>query len=173
MGAYLGNPIWHKCQQTPTIVGKLRMAKGYNQREGVDYEETFSLVVRFASICLILAMVASLDFELHQMDVKTTFLNGELDEEIFIDQSIGFVMKGQERKVCKLNRSLYGLKQSSRQWYKRFHQEIISNGFLMIEEDHCVYVKRSEGSFIILSLYVYDILLQYKIAIFRQKNVRS
>jgi hypothetical protein len=74
-------------------------------------------VVRFASICLILAMVASLDFELHQMDVKTTFLNGELDEEIFMDQSIGFVVKGQERKVCKLNRSLYGLKQSFRQWY--------------------------------------------------------
>jgi hypothetical protein len=116
-------------------------------------------VLRFASIRLILAMVASLDLELHQMDMKTAFLNGELDEEIFMDQPIGFVVKGQERKVCRLNRSLYELKQSSRQWYKQFHQEVISNGFLMIEEDHCVYVKRSEGSFIILSLYVDDILL--------------
>uniref|UniRef100_A0A2N9FVA6 Integrase catalytic domain-containing protein n=1 Tax=Fagus sylvatica TaxID=28930 RepID=A0A2N9FVA6_FAGSY len=105
------------------------------------------------------AMVASLNLELHQMDVKTAFLNEELDEEIFMDQPIGFVVKGQERKVCRLNRSLYELKQSSRQWYKRFHQEVIFNGFLMIEEDHCVYVKRSEGSFIILSLYVDDILL--------------
>ena len=103
-------------------------------------------MVRFASIRLILAMVASLDLELHQMDVKTALINGELDEEIFMDQPIGFVVKGQERKVCRLNWSLYGLKQSSRQWYKQFHQEVISNGFLMIEEDHYVYVKRSEGS---------------------------
>ena len=135
------------------------MAKGYTQREGVDYEETFSPVMRFASIRLILAMVASLDLELHQMDVKTTFLNGELDEKIFMDQPISFVVKGQERKVCKFNRSLYRLKQSSRQWYKRFHQKAISNGFLMIEEDRYVYVKRSEGNFIILSLYVDEILL--------------
>ena len=73
-------------------------------------------MVRFASIRLILAMVASLDFEFHQMDVKTAFLNRELDEEIFMDQLIGFVVKGQKCKVCRLNRSLYGLKQSSKQW---------------------------------------------------------
>ena len=93
------------------------------------------------------------------MDVKTAFLNGELDEEIYMDQPISFVTKGQENKVCKLKRSIYGLKQSSRQWYLRFHQVVLLNGFTMIEEDHCVYVKRSKGSFIILSLYVGDILL--------------
>jgi hypothetical protein len=78
------------------------VVKGYTQKEVVDYEETFSLVVRFASIHKILAIVAHLDLELFQMDVKTAFLNGELDEEIYMDQPIGFVAKGKERKVCKL-----------------------------------------------------------------------
>ena len=80
----------------------------------MDYEETFSPVVRFASIRLIKAIVANLNLELYQMDVKMTFLNGELDEEIYMDQPQSFVAKGQERKVCKLKRSIYGLKQSSR-----------------------------------------------------------
>ena len=75
--------------------------------------ETFSLVMRFAFVRLILAIVANLNLELYQMDVKTAFLNGELDEEIYMNQPIGFVTKGQEHKVCKLKRSIYGLKQSS------------------------------------------------------------
>ena len=75
------------------------------------------------------------------MDVKTAFLNGELDEEIYMDQPIGFVTKGQEHKVCKLKRSIYDLKQSSRQWYLRFHLAVLLNGFTMIEEDHRVYIK--------------------------------
>ena len=91
------------------------------------------------------------------MDVKTVFLNGELDEEIYMDQPIGFVTKGLEHKMCKLKQSIYDLKQSSRQWYLRIHRVVLSNGFTMIEEDHCVYVKRSKGSFIVLSLYVDDI----------------
>ena len=93
------------------------------------------------------------------MDVKTAFLNGELDEEIYMSQPMGFEVKGQEHKVCKLKRSIYGLKQSSRKWYFRFHDSIISHGFEMIEEDHCVYLKRSKKSVLILSLYVDDILI--------------
>ncbi|KAH9780120.1 reverse transcriptase Ty1/copia-type domain-containing protein [Citrus sinensis] len=96
------------------------LAKGYNQQEGIDYEETFSLVVMFTSIRLILAIVAHMDLELHQMDVKTTFLNGELEEEIYMEQPDGYIINDQERKVCKLKKSIYGLKQSSKQWYLRF-----------------------------------------------------
>src|SRR4051812_819262 len=95
------------------------------------------------------------------MDVKTAFLNGELDDEIFKDQPEGFRSEGQESKVCRLKRSIYGLKQSSRQWYFRFRRAILSYGFTMIEQDHCVSLKRSKVGFLILTLYVDDILMAY------------
>ncbi|KAL0298883.1 UNVERIFIED_CONTAM: Retrovirus-related Pol polyprotein from transposon TNT 1-94 [Sesamum radiatum] len=110
-------------------------------------------------VCLILAIVAHLDLELFQMDVKTAFLNGELDEEIYMNQPEGSQEMGQKRNVYLLKRSIYGLKQSSRQWYHQFPQAITSIVFTMVEEDHRVYVERSEKNFMILSLYVDDILL--------------
>ena len=98
------------------------------KQEGIDYEETFSLVVKFASILLILAIVAWVDLELYQMDVKTAFLDGELDEEIYMNQPLGFKLKGNEHKVCKLKRFIYGLKQASRQWNLKFHQTMSNDG---------------------------------------------
>ena len=98
-------------------------------------------MVKFASIQLILAIVAHIDLELYQLDVKIAFLNGELDEEIYMNQPLGFKPKGQERNACKLKKSIYGLKKASRQWNLEFHQAMLNDGFMMMEEDHCMYIK--------------------------------
>ena len=91
------------------------VAKGYRQKEGIDFFDTYSPVTRITSIRMLIAIAAIHNLEIHQMDVKTAFLNGELDEEIYMEQPEGFVAKGQEQKVCKLIKSLYGLKQAPKQ----------------------------------------------------------
>uniref|UniRef100_A0A2N9FGY8 CCHC-type domain-containing protein n=1 Tax=Fagus sylvatica TaxID=28930 RepID=A0A2N9FGY8_FAGSY len=126
---------------------------------GVDFVDTYSPVAKFASVRIIMVVAARLDLELYQLDVKTAFLNGDLKEEIYMDQSDGFQIKGQEGKVCRLKKSLYGLKQSSRQWYLKFHQAILDIGYEMSPLDHCVYVWRDKEKLTLLSLYVDDILL--------------
>jgi hypothetical protein len=101
------------------------VAKGYAQKEKIDYNEVFSPVVKHSSIRILLAMVAQLSLELAQLDVKTAFLYGDLKEEIYMSQPDGFKAAGKETWVCKLNKSLYRLKQSPRQWYKRFDKFMI------------------------------------------------
>ena len=88
------------------------VVKGFKQKEGHDFFDTYSPVTRIASIRVLLAIAALHNLEIHQMDVKTAFLNGDLEEEIYMEQPEGFVVPGQERKVCKLVKSLYGLKQA-------------------------------------------------------------
>ena len=92
------------------------VAKDYAQKEGIDYNEAFSPVVKHSSIRILLALVAQFNMELVQWDVKTTFLHGDLEEEIYITQPEGFKVAGKENWVCKLSKSLYGLKQSPRQF---------------------------------------------------------
>lgn len=106
-----------------------------------------------------MALVAHFDLELHQMDVKTAFLNGDLHEDVFMAQPQGFKSKGQEHLVCKLKKSIYGLKQASRQWYLKFDEVMKKHNFIKNLVDQCVYLKMSGSNFIILVLYVDDILL--------------
>jgi len=137
------------------------VVKGYAQKEGIDFNEIFSLVVRLTTIRVVLAMCAIFDLHLEQLDVKTAFLHRELEEEIYMLQPEGFAEIGKENLVCRLNKSLYGLKHAPKCWYKRFDSFIISLGYNRLSSDHCVYYKRFEENdvFIILLLYEDDMLI--------------
>jgi len=135
------------------------VAKEYTQKEGIDFKETFSPVSSKDSFRTIMALVAHYDLEFHQMNVKTIFLNGNIDESIYIVQPENFVFGDPKARVCKLRKSIYRLKQASRQWYLKFHQVILSFGFEMNVVDDYVYHKFSGSKCIFLVLYVDDILL--------------
>jgi len=137
------------------------VVKGYAQKEGINFNEIFSPVIRLTTIKVILAMCVIFDLHLEQLDVKTAFLHGKLEEEIYMLQPEGFAETDKENLVCRLNKSLYGLKQAPRYWYKRFDSFIISLGYTRLSSDHCTYYKRFEENdvFIILLLYVDDMLV--------------
>ena len=134
------------------------VAKGCSQKYGIDYDETFSPVVRFSSIRGLLAFVVQNDMLIHQMDVVTAFLNGRLDEEIYMAQPDGYVEAGKEHLVCKLGKSIYGLKQSPRCWNRAFSEYLESIGFEQSAADPCVYIRISEPMAII-AVYVDDLIL--------------
>jgi hypothetical protein len=135
------------------------VAQGYSQVEGTDFGEIFSPVANLTSIIFLLSIVVSFDIEVEQMDVKTTFLHGDLEEEIYMKKPEGFVVKGKKELVCKLKKSLYGLKKSPRMWYQKFDTYILELGFVRRRVDHCVYSKQVGNHFIYVVLYVDDMLL--------------
>jgi Reverse transcriptase (RNA-dependent DNA polymerase) len=138
---------------------KVRLVtKEFIQKEGIDFTETFSHVSTKDYFRIIMALVAHFDLELHQMDVKTAFLNGDIDECIYMSQPPNYESDDSKQMVCKLKKSIYGLKQASRRWYFKFHQVIISFGFEPNLVDECIYHKFSGSKFIFLVLYVDDIL---------------
>ena len=138
------------------LVGSI--TKGFTQRQGIDYNETFSPVSCNDSFRIIIALVAHYDLELHQMDVKTAFLNGDLEKNVYMVQPKNFVVEEKECMGCRLKKSIYGLKQISRQWYLKFDSTIRKFGFQENVEDNCVYAKFKNGKYIFLILYVEDIL---------------
>ena len=135
------------------------VAKRYTQKEGIDYFDTYSPVTRLTIIRILIAMASIHKLIVHQMNVKTAFLNGDLDEEIYLDQPEGFVVQGQESKVCKLRKSLYGLKQAPKKWQEKFDNTLISNGFVVNEFDRRVYNKFSGDSGVTICLYVDGMLI--------------
>jgi hypothetical protein len=135
------------------------VAKGYAQQLGVDYGEIFAPVAKFTSIRVILAIGANLNMEIHQMDVKTAFLNGDLTEEIYMDVPEGLV-QATEDGVCKLNKTLYGLKQSPRMWNQKIDEYLRQQKFSRLNSDHSIYLRSvNESKPDIVALYVDDLIL--------------
>ncbi|KAL4360740.1 hypothetical protein GQ457_04G014980 [Hibiscus cannabinus] len=136
------------------------VAKGITQTHGVNYQETFSPVAKINFIRVLLSISANRDWSLHHLDVKNAFLNGELEEEVFMDLPPGSEKKFGEDKVCRLKKSLYGLKQSPRAWFERFGKVIKRYGYIQSQADHTIFYKYSEtGKLTILIVYVDDIII--------------
>ena len=137
------------------------VAQGFAQKQGLDYDETFSPVVRFESLRTVIALAVQNGMKMHQMDVTTAFLNGELQEEVYMKQPEGFAAEGQEDLVCKLKRSIYGLKQSPRCWNSALDHKLKQMGFVQAKGDPCLYMA-SEGEMFIIAVYLDDIVLAGK-----------
>ncbi|WVY92910.1 hypothetical protein V8G54_031998 [Vigna mungo] len=132
------------------------VAKGFTQIEGVDYHEIFAPVVKHCSVRVLMAIVAHCNLHLEQLDVRTAFLHGDLEETIYMKQPDGFAV---DDRVCLLQKSLYGLKQSPRQWYMKFDDFLIKLNFKRCNYDDCVYTLNHDGEMLYLLLYVDDILI--------------
>ena len=134
------------------------VAKGYSQNVGIDYDEVFDLVARLETIRLIISLAAQNKWKIFQMDVKSAFLNGFLEEEVYIKQPLGYVVKGHVDKVLRLKKTLYGLKQAPRTWNSRIDKDFQENNFTKCPYDHALYVKVMDGDILIVCLYVDDLI---------------
>src|SRR5688572_5737299 len=132
------------------------VAKGCSQKPGIDYEETYGPVVRYTSIRFLMALAAKYDLDIDQMDVTTAFLNPELEEEVYMELPSGYRLNN---RTCRLNKSIYGLKQASRAWNKKLDKLLKDLGFLQSNFDTCIYYKNENGKILIIAVYVDDLLI--------------
>jgi hypothetical protein len=161
------------------------MAKGYTQTYGIDYQETLSHVAKLSTVRVLLSLASNLDWPLHQFDVKNAFLHGDLEEEIYMDVPLGYMANSKAKIVCKLQRTLYGLKQSPRAWFGRLNLAMRKYGFQQSNSDHVLFLKHHRGKVTTLIVYVDDMIitgddleeitrLQEQLAIeFEMKNLKG
>lgn len=135
------------------------VAKGYVQKKGIDFDEVFVPVTRLETLRLLLALLAKHGWEVHHLDVKSAFLNGELLEEVYVSQPEGYVKKNEERKVYKLLKALYGLRQAPRAWYTRLNKCLKELNFIKCPYEHAVYTKREGDEFLVVGVYVDDLIV--------------
>ena len=133
--------------------------RGFSQVEGVDYNETFAPMAKYSSIRAMIFVVAEMGWTIHQMDVKTTFLNGFLQEEVYLEQPQGFEVYERDSHVCRLKKALYGLKQAPRAWYYEIDSYLLLIGFRKSEADTNLYYIVVGGVPLILLLYVDDLFI--------------
>jgi transposase InsO family protein len=135
------------------------VAKGYAQRYGTDYKEVFAHVARWDTIRSILAIAAINGWNVFQLDVKSAFLHGELTETVYVEQPLGYLMKGKEEQVYRLHKALYGLKQAPRAWYSKIEQYFVKEGFVKCPHEATLFVKNDDKhNWLIISLYVDDLI---------------
>ncbi|KAD4888928.1 hypothetical protein E3N88_21001 [Mikania micrantha] len=134
------------------------VAKGYTQMEGIDFHETFAPVAKLVTVRTLLALATKNDWLIHQLDVNNAFLHGDLDEEVYMKLPQGFTSK-QGNKVCRLRKSLYGLKQASRNWYHKFTKALLSLGYVQSKADHSLFLFRQRDTFITALIYVDDVII--------------
>ncbi|KAG9446373.1 hypothetical protein H6P81_012501 [Aristolochia fimbriata] len=135
------------------------VVKGYRQKMGIDYFEVFAPVARLDTVRMILSLAAQMKWTTYQMDVQSAFLNGFLDEEVYVDQPDGYVQTGKEHMVYKLKKSLYGLKQAPRAWYTRIDEYFMKRGFARCPHEHTLYVRSdNNGHLLLICLYVDDLI---------------
>jgi hypothetical protein len=139
---------------------KVRLvAKGYKQKYDINYKEVFAPVARLDTVRLLIALASHHNWKTYQLTVKSVFLNGILEEEVYVQQLEGFIMEGEESKVYRLKKALYGLKQVPRAWNARIDGYLHQNGFTKCPYEHAVYMKKNHrGEFLIICLYVDDLL---------------
>lgn len=153
----------YKLKKDPSgavIKHKARLvAKGYVQKPGVDYEEVFAPVARMDTVRLLVALAAQESWELHHMDVKSAFLNGELQEEVFVSQPPGYELKGSEHKVLKLKKALYGLQQAPRAWTIKLDESLLNLGFERCPLEHALYLNNAGNACLLVGVYVDDLVI--------------
>ncbi len=166
-----------KCKEILKADGKISkkyrarlVSRGFQQKEGIDYHETYAPVVKFTTLRMFLSLVAHLDLHCHQMDVKTAFLNGDLEQDVYMEQPEGCIDPERPDYVCKLEKALYGLKQAPRQWFAKINSFLTRQlKFKSSPYDPCLYYYNSNGKKALISLYVDDLLLAASDLNFLQK----
>lgn len=134
------------------------VVKGYSQQQGIDYQEVFAPVARMDTLRMIIAFAAASGWKLYQLDVKSAFLYGELEEDVFVEQPLGYEKTGNENILYKLKKALYGLKQAPRAWFSRIESYLLKEGFESSPSEQTLFIKRKESKTLIVSIYVDDLL---------------